>query len=84
MYVAEAMLWFGCAIFFGSISILIGLVILCVAVNVLVRHEEPALEAEFGETYLRYKATVPRWLGKRLPNATLNPAAGAQAEGDGR
>ena len=84
MYVAEAMLWFGCAIFFGSISVLIGLVILCVAVNVLVRHEEPALGAEFGETYLRYKATVPRWLGKRLPNATLNPAAGAPAEGDGR
>jgi protein-S-isoprenylcysteine O-methyltransferase Ste14 len=44
MYVAEAMLWFGCAIFFGSIPVLIGLVIFCIAVNVIVRHEEPALD----------------------------------------
>jgi len=71
------MLWFGCAVFFGSISILIGLVILCVAVNVLVRHEEPVLEAEFGETYLRYKATVPRWLGKRTRSTRCAPSSNA-------
>ena len=77
MYVAEAMLWFGCAVFFGSISVLIGLVILCVAVNVLVRHEEPALEAEFGETYLRYKATVPRWFGKGTRSTRCAPSSNA-------
>jgi protein-S-isoprenylcysteine O-methyltransferase Ste14 len=26
--------------------------------------EERGLEARFGETYLQYKRTVPRWLGK--------------------
>jgi protein-S-isoprenylcysteine O-methyltransferase Ste14 len=64
MYVAEAALWLGWAILFGSTAVLIGFLVLCVAVNIIARHEEPALEAQFGETYLQYKAVVPRWLGK--------------------
>jgi len=31
------------------------------------RSEEKALEARFGETYLRYKANVPRWLPNPFP-----------------
>jgi protein-S-isoprenylcysteine O-methyltransferase Ste14 len=27
--------------------------------------EERNLEARFGEAYLRYKHSVPRWLGRR-------------------
>src|SRR5262249_6289768 len=64
MYVAEAALWLGWAILLGSIAVLIGFVVLCVAVNLVVRQEEPALESQFGEIYLEYKAVVPRWLGR--------------------
>ena len=27
-------------------------------------HEEPWLERQFGESYVRYKSSVPRWLGR--------------------
>ena len=64
MYVAEQALWFGWAIFFGSVAILIGFVVLCVLVNIVVRREERDLEMQFGETYCQYKASIPRWLGR--------------------
>jgi len=64
MYVAEMALWFGWAVFFGSIAVLIGFVVLCVLVNIVVRREERDLEMQFGETYCQYKAAIPRWLGR--------------------
>ena len=64
MYLAEMGLWLGWALFYGSVSVLIGFVVLCVAVSILVPREERTLEAQFGETYLQYKKTVPRWLGR--------------------
>lgn len=65
MYVAELGLWLGWAIFYGSVPVLIGLVVLYVLVNyVVLPREEGALEARFGENYRHYKTTVPRWLGK--------------------
>jgi protein-S-isoprenylcysteine O-methyltransferase Ste14 len=65
MYLAEMGLWLGWALFYGSVPVLIGFVVFCVVVNVLVvPHEERALEAQFGEMYLQYKETVPRWLGR--------------------
>ncbi len=33
--------------------------------------EEPGLERRFGESYLRYKATVPRWIPKLRPYEPL-------------
>jgi protein-S-isoprenylcysteine O-methyltransferase Ste14 len=64
MYVAELGLWLGWAIFFGSVTVLIGFVALSAGINFLVRREERDLEARFGEDYLQYKAAVPRWLMK--------------------
>lgn len=63
MYVAEMLLWFGWAILFGSVAVLIAFVILCMVINLVVRREERDLEMRFGETYSLYKATTPRWLG---------------------
>ena len=63
MYVAELSLWLGWAILFGSVAVLVGLVVLGVAMQGLVPWEEHSLE-RFGEAYRRYKATVPRWLGR--------------------
>ena len=64
MYVAELSLWLGWAILFGSVAVLVGLVVLGVAMQGLVPWEERGLEGRFGEAYRRYKATVPRWLGR--------------------
>ncbi len=64
IYVAELALWLGWAILFGSVAVLVGLVVLAVAMRGVVPWEERGLEARFGEAYRRYKATVPRWLGR--------------------
>jgi protein-S-isoprenylcysteine O-methyltransferase Ste14 len=65
MYVAELGLWLGWALLFGSPGVLIGCVVLLSVVNlVILPREERGLEAAFGQAYLHYKKTVPRWLGK--------------------
>jgi protein-S-isoprenylcysteine O-methyltransferase Ste14 len=64
MYVAEAGLWLGWALFFGSLGVFIGCVVLLSVVNfVILPREERGLEAAFGQIYLQYKKRVPRWLG---------------------
>ena len=63
-YVAELALWLGWAILFGSLAILLGLVVLTVVIILLVPWEEHGLETQFGETYRHYQARVPRWLGR--------------------
>ena len=62
IYVAELGLWLGWAIFFGSLLVLIGFLVLWSVVTlILVPREERSLEAAFGQTYLEYKSRVPRW-----------------------
>ena len=64
MYVAELGLWLGWAIFFGSIGVLAGAVVLSGVVNfIVVPREERSLEAIFGQSYLQYKNRTPRWFG---------------------
>jgi protein-S-isoprenylcysteine O-methyltransferase Ste14 len=64
MYLAGLTLWLGWALFYGSVAIFIGCAALRVVMHFLVRREERALEARFGDAYREYKAKVPRWLGK--------------------
>ncbi len=64
MYLCELAFWFGWALFYGSIAVLIGFLFWFVMFNfVIVPYEERDLEARFGEAYRAYKARVPRWLG---------------------
>ena len=63
MYVAELSLWFGWALFYGSVAVFIGFAAVWAVANfIVVPKEERALEAQFGEDYLQYRRTVPRWL----------------------
>ena len=66
MYLFGMLIWLGWIIFYGSVAVLAGTVIISGSVAILVvPWEERNLEARFGEAYLRYKHSVPRWLGRR-------------------
>jgi protein-S-isoprenylcysteine O-methyltransferase Ste14 len=66
MYLFELAFWFGWALFYGSIAVLIGFLFWFALFNfVIVPREERDLEARFGEAYRAYKTRGPRWLGLR-------------------
>jgi protein-S-isoprenylcysteine O-methyltransferase Ste14 len=65
IYLAEQALWIGWSLFYGSVPVFITIAALSMLVGPFaVAREERTLEARFGETYLQYKRTVPRWFGK--------------------
>jgi protein-S-isoprenylcysteine O-methyltransferase Ste14 len=65
MYLFELTLMFGWVIFYGSVAVLIAFGIACAVLNFInVPLEERALQARFGEVYLEYQRSVPRWFGK--------------------
>src|SRR5438876_1645465 len=65
MYLSGMAIWLGWVIFYGSVAVCVGCVVGWVSVIFLVvPWEERKVEARFGEAYLRYKNSVPRWLGK--------------------
>ena len=65
MYASELVLWLGWAAFYGSIAVLIALVVFFAVLVVAVRYEERVLTVRFGEAYRAYTNSVPRWLGTR-------------------
>src|SRR5277367_2507910 len=63
MYLGVAGIVVSRTIFFCSLPILFYLVFILLCANLFVRfHEEPHLRAVFGEPYLDYCGSVPRWL----------------------
>jgi protein-S-isoprenylcysteine O-methyltransferase Ste14 len=68
MYLAALAIWIGWALFYGSVAVLIVMIVVGVGIALgAVPAEERAIEAQFGEVYLRYKSRVPRWLGRIRP-----------------
>ena len=65
MYLSELTLLFGWIIFYGSIALVVALIIGYVLFNnYAIPQEERVLEAHFGEAYREYKKKVPRWFGR--------------------
>ncbi len=68
LFLSELAIWLGWALFYGSVAVFVASLIFWVFVTrMAVPWEERQLEARFSEAYLRYKHTVPRWLGKTSP-----------------
>lgn len=63
MYVGVLTTLCGHALFFGSRALLVYLACVFTGFHLFVTlYEEPSLERRFGESYRRYRASVPRWL----------------------
>ncbi|MBC7878928.1 MAG: isoprenylcysteine carboxylmethyltransferase family protein [Anaerolineales bacterium] len=68
MISAVAMMLIGQALFWGSWVIGLWAVIFIIINTVyFIFSEEPGLEKRFGESYLNYKANVPRWIPRLMP-----------------
>lgn len=66
MYLSGMLIWLGWIIFYGGLAVGAFAVAFWGSVaSLVVPWEERHLETRFGEAYLRYKNSVPRWLGKR-------------------
>jgi len=65
MYVTGLIAWLGWVIFYGSPAVFVGLVLLWVIFTFrVIPYEERQLEELFGDEYLEYKRSVPRWVGR--------------------
>jgi protein-S-isoprenylcysteine O-methyltransferase Ste14 len=62
MYLGEAAVWLGWALFYGSRSVWAGLAVMCAAFTRIVPWEERLLLERFGDDYRAYLASVPRWV----------------------
>ena len=65
MYVAGLFAWVGWTIFYGSPAVLAALILLWAVFSFrVIPLEERQLETQFGDEYLAFKQTVPRWIGR--------------------
>jgi protein-S-isoprenylcysteine O-methyltransferase Ste14 len=65
VYICVLTVWLGWMLFFGSAALLVAWAAAALVVSlVIVPGEERALEVQFGERYLEYKCSVPRWFGR--------------------
>ncbi len=62
MYVAAFAIWLGWAIFYGSLVVAGGLLVLSSFLVFIVPMEERALEKRFGDEYRQFQDQVPRWV----------------------
>lgn len=63
IYAGDALLLFGIAFFARSIILLLVAIFFLPCIDLFVRLvEEPRIERRFGEDYIKYKQSVPRWI----------------------
>ena len=63
IYIGFVLVYFGLAVTLTSVWVLLLLIpVLIILQRGVVKPEEDYLERQFGETYRKYKACVPRWL----------------------
>jgi protein-S-isoprenylcysteine O-methyltransferase Ste14 len=56
---------FGLCLFLGTWSGAVLVLLLSIPVHFALRQEEKSLELRFGEAYVAYRASVPRWIPRR-------------------
>ena len=79
LYVGNFFIWMGFVVASGVLIFLpIAVVLFAVEYALIVAYEEGVLESIFGEEYLSYKATTPRWFPR--PPAHSSPGAHDWAE----
>jgi protein-S-isoprenylcysteine O-methyltransferase Ste14 len=61
MHIATIAVWFGWAVFYGSVQVAIAASVILLLIAALVPTEERGIEAKLGDEYRQYKARVPRW-----------------------
>ena len=63
LYVGNFLIWIGFTVISGVLWFIpIAVILFAVEYTLIVRYEEGVLESIFGEEYLRYKHTTPRWI----------------------
>jgi protein-S-isoprenylcysteine O-methyltransferase Ste14 len=63
LYVANAIIWIGFLVIAGvHWFVPMAIAIFAAEYSAIVRYEEGVLESTFGQRYLEYKASTPRWL----------------------
>jgi protein-S-isoprenylcysteine O-methyltransferase Ste14 len=66
IYLAHLTIWGGWTIYYGSIALLVGVVMMWLAqAFIVIPYEERGLIRQLGEPYLRYQRAVGRWFGRR-------------------
>jgi len=62
LYVGNFLIWIGFTLISGVLWFIpVAVMLFAVEYTLIVRYEEGVLESIFGQEYLRYKATTPRW-----------------------
>jgi protein-S-isoprenylcysteine O-methyltransferase Ste14 len=66
MYVGVLLVLLSEAAFFASAALLAYAAVIFLGFHAFItQYEEPALQRQFGESYARYRRSVPRWLPRR-------------------
>ena len=66
IYLSHLVIWSGWSVFYGSVAVAAGVVVLWLGMVVVVLpYEEHGLMRQLGEPYVRYQQHVHRWFGRR-------------------
>ena len=80
LYNGNFLIWVGFAVISGvNWFIPVAIIVFAIEYSLIVRHEEGVLETIFGEEYLAYKRSTPRWIPRPPSVKTEGPHDWAEA-----